>query len=282
MANDVEEIEWTEDEKHFLRIETLFAKANAIRATNGTGSRKPGWQRFLESTGGTALITVVVGGIFGTIISASFQSASKDREFQQTWLKTRGDQAMVGYKDFLDNQQETVKRIFERVGSLTSASEDLISLSKPELTLNNRLSSPELQGISEERKKIKEKYSGVNREWLNECDMLGMLVSYYFPNMPNSVAKQSSPLPAESPEVNVALAWDKVKDSVNQYTDCSEKWANNPYPREPIGACLEQKTTVVNSLIGLNKSLELNRRYTWEGWENPEKLRKILADNSQE
>lgn len=270
MENEENQSEWTEDEKRLLRNERFVAEIDRIRNPS-VSSPKPTWQRLLESTGGSALITVLIGGIFGTIITAMFQSASKDRDFEQAWIKMRGDQAMIGYKDFLDKQRETAEKVFERVGKLVSASEDLISLSRPDLTPRNDLSPIELKGILEERKRIKEKYRDAGTVWVNERDVMGMLVGYYFPRKLD--AGQSG---ADSSEGSVRHAWQAVKDAVARYTSCAEEWSNNPFPRDPRDACSEQKMSVVDSLHTLNKSLEFNQRYTWEGWESADNLRNIL------
>lgn len=264
-----EQIEWTDDEERILRNQALISEANRIRNPNNSDA-KPGWQRLLESTGGTALITVLVGGIFGTIISAIIQSESKEREFQQVWLKARGDQAMVGYKDFLEKQQETEKKVFERIGATMSASEDYITLTRPELTLYSTLSPEEKEGIEKQRTLIKERFNSNDRDWRNEREILGMLVGYYFPNK-SETQTQISPS-----DTNVMTAWEQVKESVDHYKNCAEHWVKNSYPRETNTACQEEKTKIANSLINLNKNLEVNRKYAWEGWESPENLRKIL------
>lgn len=270
-----EQIEWTDDEKRILRNQVLITEANRIR-NSSKSETKPPWQRVLESTGGTALITVLIGGIFGTIISSIIQSNSKEREFQQTWLKARGDQAMVGYKDFLEKQQETVKKLFERIGNIMSASEDYITLTSPELTpLNIDLSPEEKKGIEKQRTSIKERFNSSNRDWRNEREILGMLVNYYFPN------KSETQTQTSTSDTNVTAAWQQVKESVNQYTHCAERWVQKSFPRETDMACQKEKNSVANNLVNLNKNFEINRKYAWEGWESPEKLKDILEQSNK-
>lgn len=257
MAFNENEIEWTAEELAVLRNAALIAKVDEIK--NPGGAARNG---FWSSTGGAALITVILGGFIGGYITFKYQRAEKEREFQ-----------MVGYKDFLEKQQETIKKIFTHVSVLTSASEDLITLSKPELALRTELSSGELKDIKEERKKLRDKYDAANNDWLNERDVLGMLVSYYFPGESDSGEVDSdtaSKIPA------VSEAWKEVNEAVTKYTECAENWADDPIPRATDGACAEEKTFIKNKLSDLNKSVEATRKYTWEKWENPEKMKALL------
>src|ERR1044071_8086338 len=99
--------EWSDKEKEFLHHEDFVAEV-AARRGGREGGTKPRWQRFLESSGGTAIVTTLIGGIFGAIISGIIQDGTREREFEQSWLKARGDQALVAYKEYLDKEQEVV------------------------------------------------------------------------------------------------------------------------------------------------------------------------------
>src|SRR5690349_6878541 len=48
------------------------------------------------------LITVLIGSIAATLITGMIQRQAGIREFEQTWLRSRGDQALVSYKEYLD------------------------------------------------------------------------------------------------------------------------------------------------------------------------------------
>ena len=97
--SEKEKFTWTDEENKILRGEAFVAELLSFR--NEKAGEKPRWQRFLESTGGAALITVLLGGIFGSCITDSLQKGAKDREFQQAWLKSRGDLALFAQKEFL-------------------------------------------------------------------------------------------------------------------------------------------------------------------------------------
>jgi hypothetical protein len=90
--------------------------------------RRSWWQWLLESSGGTALITVIIGGLMGSLITAIIQIGIKSREFEQARVKSRGDQALVAYKDYLEQQRETMKHAYQLIGNCVSASDDLIDI----------------------------------------------------------------------------------------------------------------------------------------------------------
>src|SRR6185503_4847747 len=103
-----------EDKEQLLEYETFIKEVLARREGAGKGGQtKPVWQRFLETTGGTALITVLIGGIMGSIITGMIQISAKNREAQQARLTARNSQAQVSYKEYLDKELEIVNRAFD-------------------------------------------------------------------------------------------------------------------------------------------------------------------------
>jgi len=220
---------------------------------------KSSWWRLLESSGGTALITVLLGSVGGAWISGIIQNGQKDREFQQSWLKARGDQALVAYKDYLDKQQDIVKRVYERIGTSISASDDLISLSRPEFALPHSESEQKVK-MRKYREEIREKYNTSEREWRNEQETLGFLVDYYYP-------KQN----------NVLTAWQELAERVTAYYSCANQWLkDHPITDESDSACKQEKEAFSSSLNELTKALEEHRTYAWEGWESPKDLKLAL------
>ena len=92
--------------------------------------------RFLQSSGGTALITVVLGGIVGSLITGMVQSATHEREFDLAWLKARGDQALGAYRDYLDKEQGLVSQAYGLVGEVAASAETLINLASEGMDWN--------------------------------------------------------------------------------------------------------------------------------------------------
>jgi hypothetical protein len=169
---------FTEEERRLLRHEEFVAQLLKQRGgSQKSEAAKPAWQRFLESTVGAAMITVLIGGIIGAVISGEIQAGLKERDYEQTRLKAIGDQALVSHKEYLDKQQDIVKRIYEKIGTSISAAEDLITITRREY--NHTLK----EGAEKERQKkfndnVIETFNAKDREWRSERDVLGFLMGY--------------------------------------------------------------------------------------------------------
>lgn len=250
--------DWNEQEARLIRHEAFMAEV--LRQRSGSSQNtKPTWQRFLETSGGTALITVIIGGIFGAIISGVIQIGQKNREFQQSWLKARGDQALVAYKDHLDKQQDIVRRAYERIGASISAADDLMATTGREFEIA-KYEGEQKERVKKFRAEVVDKFNKSDREWRNERETLGLLMNYYHP-------KQNT----------ILAAWKSVSESVTAYMDCAPQWVEkHPISDESAGACKKEKEAFSGSLDGLTKALEANRTYAWQGWESPEALRSAL------
>src|SRR5689334_15021803 len=92
------------------------------------GAGKTSWWRYCaEPVVLTSIITVVLGGLVGGIITAMYQDKLKQREEQQTTMRARADQAMLWYKDYLTQEQEVIRRYYGEIGGCVSISARLIS-----------------------------------------------------------------------------------------------------------------------------------------------------------
>ncbi|HUS10021.1 MAG TPA: hypothetical protein VMZ30_06100 [Pyrinomonadaceae bacterium] len=252
---------FSKEEELLLRHEAFIARVLQERNRPAQSSGlKPWWQRLVESQGGTALITVVIGGIFGALISGIFQWGAKEREFQQSWLKARGDQAMVAYKDFVEKRAVVVEHLYQRIGSSVSSSEDLIELSKGKSTVRPGLDDKTREAILGARKTIVDKFDLSNSEWRNERDSLGFLIDYYHPD-----------------QKDVVTAWHGLKKSISDYLDCAAAWhESHPIDDDTSKACPSERASLTKSLEQFTSTLGSARTYAWTGWESPEALRNAL------
>ncbi len=216
---------------------------------------KPRWQRFLESTGGTAVITVLLGGLIGQWINLTVQKSLKYRDFQQQWMKARGDQALVSYNQYLTQENEFIQRIYDLIGSCVSASADLIILTAPEFSPGSH------KGIESQKTTVRKKYNEAISRWRSEKEKLGLLMGYYHYRQPD-----------------VFIAWGQVQEAVTEYMDAARKWYMEHYqsPIDTSQACENEEKILKDKLAGLTKSLEASRRYAWEGWESPKEMRDAI------
>lgn len=227
----------------------------------GEEKPKPRWQRFLESSGGTALITVIIGGIFGQWITASFQQNEKEREFQQAWMKSRGDQALVSYKEYLDQEQEVMKRAYELIGNSIAASQDLIAQTGKDFN-------------PEQQIEIQKKFNEVSVAWRSERTKLELLIGYYHPEQPQMLRDWQNLSEAVSVFVGCASRWN------NSWDDEWRKTGRSPSQEEIHEACGNEKRLLDEYVAKLNSTHGSNRRYAWEGWNTPAELRNALESKT--
>lgn len=227
--------------------------------------RKRAWQLFLESSGGTALITVLIGGIAASGVTSMIQNGAKDREFQNAWLKARGDQALVAYKDYLDQEQLNVRHAYELIGDCISAAQNMIVLTTPAFARGSRV------GVEAEREDLIKKWNAVDGQWRRENEKLGLLMSYYHRGSPE-----------------VLSGWDETRDAVTQYMICARTWLlkyrDEPAPGEEFeaGVCQEEEKRYKESLKKLSVALDKNRQYAWEGWESPQTMKRQIEQAERE
>lgn len=198
---------WTPGEEEQLHKEDFIAEVLRRRAASKPSETpaKPRWQRFLESTGGAALITVLVGGIIGGIITGLFQSWQKDREVQQALLKTRTEQALLAYRDYLDKRQEVNKTAYEMLAASILASDNLISaFTRSDYDPQNRTGQSRQDAVTL-RAEVKKAYEDATAKWQNQAELTGLLLAQYYDNNPDVAAK-----------------WEVLKTSLNEYIKCAE------------------------------------------------------------
>jgi hypothetical protein len=237
-----------------------------LGASETSPPAKPSWLRFLESSGGTALITVLIGGIMGTIITSAFQNRSKEREFQRSWMEARGNQSLVAYGEYLKGEQANVRSAFELIGSSIAASENLVTLTESDFDLT-RYQGQDREIVKLQRQKTRDDFTKKDEEWRDQRQALGFLMRYYHPNSPD-----------------VSSAWEQVQSGVSALMGCRREWylshtRGNSFVDQKKGAeaCKPELESVDKRLQQLTNGLEQARHYAWEGWESPEKMKALLA-----
>lgn len=227
---------WSEGERELLQHEKFIAEVMKLRHSPGKESLpKPRWQIFLESAGGTALVTAIIGGIFGSYISSAIQLRDKEKEL-----------ARVSYKERIVKQQETVEQAYELIGSFLSASNDLIALTKPTFDIR-RYSGEEREKVRRQRDTIRLEYNKLLTRWQNKRLSVGLLMGYYY--------KGNS---------GVTNSWQNLQVSISGYGECAERWYSSqvsPSESEIAGACKIQKDTVRENLGKLTISLSMAQNY---------------------
>ncbi len=224
------------------------------------------WAAFLQSAGGAALITVAIGGLFGTLLTAMIQAGLKERDFQQSWLKARGDQAIVAYKEYLDGELKIVERTYGTSGRMVAATDDVISLSHPQFD-PSRYPDSRQRDLFAQKAAIRHEFNLAQADWRKERGALGFLISYYHRGTPQ-----------------VRDSWREVEAVIDRLSECVERWTlNHAGEYSTLLPCQAERQSIDGKLLALSGGIEAVRRYAWEGWESPSVMRGLLeaADNEQ-
>ena len=236
--------------------ETGDAQASMVREEPKDSDKKPVWLSVLESATVAALITALIGGVLVQVISASFQRSSTRREFNDAWLKARGDQALTAYRDYQREQFGAVDRVYSEVGEMISAGEAVIAAA----------------GWDRRRKEtdryaadIVKHFNDREDSWVKSKPRFTFLLSYY------SAGNDAIP-----------RSWSSVAQGVDAYRECVSSWYEKPHDDRfpPEAICNVQRQAVDASLRLLGTELERSRSFVWRGWDNPKALRQALEISS--
>jgi hypothetical protein len=221
---------WSADEARWREYELFVADILKLRGKQE--SPKPWWQKILETAGGAALITVLIGGLLGQLINMSVQSYLQDRERKESARKAKNDQALLAYNKFLEQGAGKVEHAYNLIGDCIAASDNLIAVAKPEF--NNNV---------EQKSKANVTYNEMATKWRSEKIQLGLLVKYYHHNDPG-----------------VTSAWQDAQEAVTNYMICArdlEVW-----PGDTPRPCENERTAVTNTLDVLTqRRLDVASKY---------------------
>lgn len=193
---------------------------------------KPRWQRFLESTGGAALITVLLGGAFGSWITSALEEHRADN--QRRYLT---------HQEYLKARLETIQPTLELVGTTVTAAEDLITLTRPDWEPSpTRYPDPkELEATLAKRRELREAYNDADAAWRKEKDSRGYLLAYYHAGAPA-----------------VFPSWSELETAVTAYVDCARRWYvehARDFTEEAATACDEERAEVDAAMVALIDAL---------------------------
>ena len=199
-------------------------------------------------------MTVLVGGILGSLINSWVQDQLKTRETNLAVVKARGDQALVAYKEHLEQEQGIVKHAYELIGNCIAASEDLLVITGSNFDDEN-IDPSSTKETRDQKMAVRQKYNALDQKWRSEREILGYMMSYYHQS-----------------QSNVVDAWAGVENAVSAYMTCAEdkygKYSLATPTRENIlAACQIEKEKIREQLVKLTSSLESTRRYAWKGYE---------------
>lgn len=162
---------------------------------------------FVTSTGGAALFTVLLGGVAAQLISCDAQQRVQQREFNNTWLKSRGDQALLARKEFVDGRRAALDEILRTAGTLSAASQDLLDITGPAYSMKGHTPADKDRLLAEETR-VATEFTNAELAWAPSQLRFTFAVAYF--GAGNGAVRGR---------------WQELRESVNALKKCaSEKY----------------------------------------------------------
>lgn len=231
-----------------------------LRSRQNTGKqepapeRKPAWLQLFESAGFAALVTVVLGGIAGGLITFELQEYAKNRERQTADARLEHDRNLTAFKEHLDRERKVVDEMFLRLGKFVDASRDLTTLSRKEFCEKCDRGAGAKADISEIREVVN-RYNVATIDWNANRLRLGMLLQLEHNN-----------------DAELLQGWKETCDAAEAYAECADRWRtkyNNLEFHEALKACGPVRDTLDGGLqVFIHRIVELRNS---SGDKGPEK-----------
>jgi hypothetical protein len=235
-----------------VALEYLRAKQNPPEK-KAEDEKKPIWLQLFESAGFAALVTVLVGGIAGAVITGMFQQYGKERDAQAAASRLEHDRKVAAYNQHLDRERKVVDEIYLKLGKFVDASRDLTTLSRKEFCEDcpkQRLSAHMIK----EKLGVVERYDAATIEWNSNRLRLGMLLQLEHEN-----------------DKDLLDDWKKTSEAAEQYAECADRWRtkyNRLEIHEALKACTPSRGRLDEAAQALTKRIvELRRPGRDVGWQ---------------
>jgi len=240
----------SDEQKHSLQEERYIAEIIKIRS--GEKSEERRWLRLLfETAGGTAFITVVLGGLLGTMVNSCVQSSLQAREFAQSQEKSKSDLALTQYKDYLERRQDAMKSTYDLVGQCASACTTLASRMSSDNNPKKYPTQKEKEELIHQNNDTYEKFQKLEDDWRSNRDRFGLWVSYYYEG-----------------NADVIRCWNDTKESLTKYLDRTEaeyrQYIEDYRSRDQAKVAEKEKIDYETKVGKFTQCLQRNNRYFWK------------------
>jgi hypothetical protein len=190
-------------------------------------------EKLANSAAVVALITVIGGGIAGTVITAKLQMKAKEREI-----------ATAENSQYVHARLQVVSDAYDLLGRTIWSSTELIVITGPEFTTAVPPQSENEKATAGQKQDIRKTFNEVDRLWNSGQQRTGLLLSYYH----NGAAE-------------VTRHWHRAASAVDAYSDCARSWylANENRGADYKNACQPERRAVDEALIALTSALDTAR-----------------------
>jgi hypothetical protein len=249
MASDDQE--FTAEEKAYLRHEEFVAEV--LKRRSPSESKKSGLQAFLESSGGTAIVTLLLTGGFTTVITHILQKNMAERDFQNQIVKLYSEHRLSVQKGLLDGRVQTLRSSLELLGKVLNHGQSRVDIDGPRFA---RRMDPELQKKNEaQQEEIRKQFNATWELWDSQKGALEPLLGYYFGQ-------------------DVKKAWHEVVSRTDDFVRCADLHKPNAQGQDLCQA--KEKTAAEVAVANLIDRLAEAPNSDWITREDVEKVRSVL------
>ncbi|HEY0797001.1 MAG TPA: hypothetical protein VGD64_14605 [Acidisarcina sp.] len=215
-------------------------EATKEKEGDGKGQLKPSWQRFLESVGGAAIITVALGTLGGAVITGLIQSANQRQQTRQ-----------LSIAEYVKGEHETVKSAFDIVGQCIAAAENLSTITVNEFNTERFPQGEQRNLVLLQKKALRDEFNRMDQQWRATRETLTLNMRYYHGN-----------------DAEVGAKWDGTSATLSAYIDCQQGWYMqhlSSFVDSGVAdkACSGERSSLDLALKGLSDALAKNRLYEW-------------------
>ena len=164
-------------------------------SSEGASETKTPWLAIFNSSGVTALITTLIGGLVVGSVTSRYQDKEKERD------RVRAETA-----DYLERERKVVEDAFNATGRVIAASEDMIQATSAAFDERHRTPS-ELANIRDKKQEIVSHYNEADGNWHAQRTTLTLRL-----RMEHGASQ------------DVSSAWDKTSSAVTDFSDCARTW----------------------------------------------------------
>jgi hypothetical protein len=206
-----------------LRYEEFVAKLLKLRKQD---PEKPAWERFLNSAGIVALVTVLGTAALGAWIAGAIQDRSKQHELRY-----------LSYDKNLTALLDVVKNGFLLAGQRMATSANLIDITKPEF--KSSANGQNHQAIDNQKKSVAESYNQGEADWSKAASSVGYLLAWYVPD-----------------QGDLREQWKTVEDSIDKFASCAgEIYKKNLRNPDATGTCKSEEDIAEKELTTMSRQL---------------------------
>lgn len=210
------------------------------------------WQRFLESSGGAALITA-----FATLLLFHFNAGVKPAPPAPAPDKPMRD----AYGPYIIEQREFVFGTVGLIGRCLSAADGLIALTDPVFDPSRYEG-----GLKGQRDEMRNGFNECAKEWNDREDELKFKMNYYHGAQPG-----------------VVEAWGGVQKATTEVMDCAQRWyvTHDAAPVETRGVCQAEKDEATRRMEEFGRQVGASLQHAWQEWQSAARADEAGKDAKQ-